>query len=118
MPEPGQTPQPTVKRGSGTDQLAYGDAQAANALAMLAPSPPHDNAYEPANPDEAFAYGPTNRPNEPITHGAAFGPGPASVLGSFRTQDDVVNSVADQVSADPNASPLTKAWAARALAGE
>jgi hypothetical protein len=116
MPEPGQAPQPAIKRG---ENLGYGDATAANALMHLAPRPQvEEQTYAPAGGDEEFIYGPTNRPAEPITSGAPFGAGPSAVLGAFRTDDDVVSSVAERIAADPNASSQTKAWAARSRAGE
>lgn len=120
MPEAGRTPTPQVKRGSGPEALAWGEAAAANALMHLAPQPDtvaDEFTYEPTGDAEEFIFS-TDRPAEPITAGAPFGPGPAAPLGGFQTDEDVVKATAAQISLSPNASPETKAWAARARAGE
>lgn len=118
MPEAGRTPTPAIKQG---DSLAYGEAAAANALMHLAPSPgvvEDDIAYEPTGDAEDFIYGGSDRPMEPITAGAPFGSGPSAPLGAFQTDSDVVRSVASRIETSPTASAETKAWAARAKAGE
>jgi hypothetical protein len=118
MPRPGEVASPTFKQG---DELAYGEAAAANGLQHLAPEPAFEDeqqAFEPSGEQDEYLYGPSDRPGEPITAGAPFGPGASTPLGGFRSDAEVVNTVARQISANPNASPETKAWAARVKAGE
>jgi hypothetical protein len=117
LPEAGRTPTPQIEKG---DSLAYGEAAAANALMHLAPTTSDEDeaVYQPAGDEDEFLYGPTLRPGEPITNGAPFGPGTSAPIGQFRTDADVVKSVAEQIGSSPTASAETKAWAARARAGE
>ena len=64
MPRPGSTPSPRFKRGGNS--LPYGVAGAANEAME----------YKPVGEEEEFIFGRTDRPMEPITAGAPFGPGP------------------------------------------
>lgn len=71
----GQTPTPQVKRG---EELAYGDATQANRLASAIPTldVADEATFEPGGSEEdEFLYGRTDRPMEPVTQGAPFGPG-------------------------------------------
>lgn len=114
----GQTPTPQIKRGK---DLPYGEATTANEmLGQLAPTPGIQDAatYQPQGNTEGYIYGPTDRPTEPITAGAPFGPGPAAPIGSFQTDSDVVANVAAQIAASPAAGKDAKAWANRVKAGE
>lgn len=116
----GQTPTPQYKRGKGADSLSYGEAVSANdMLAQMAP-PMEDGSelYQPSGPEEEFLFGPTDRPNEPITAGAPFGPGPLAPKGSFRTERAQVATVAELVRTNPQVSAEARAWAARVQAGE
>ncbi len=107
------TDTPQFQRGQGADQLAYGQAQAANALmGLMGPeNPPEEHA--PQGPEEEFLFAPTDRPKEPITAGAPFGPGPNVIRGSFQSDDDVVTQVADQLQTQPVGAE-TRAWLNRA----
>lgn len=67
MPRPGEAPQPQFKRGKS---LAYGQATAGNRGLADVPD------FQPSGEEEEFLYGPTDRPGEPVTAGAPFGPGP------------------------------------------
>lgn len=104
---------------------AYGDAQdfrnieQAAPMAQSAPTPSGGGAPAPAPPPSAvipFGAG-TQNPNEPVTSGAASGPGPgmaslglsSPVTGNWQTARDVVTSLAS----NPAASPATRALAAR-----
>lgn len=118
MARAGELPTPQFKKGQA---LAQGQAQAVNQMAQslpaAAPTPGIDeqNQYQPQSPAEQFLFGPTNRPSEPITAGAPFGPG-ASVM--FNSDLNILQNVAQQVLSDPNAGKDSKVWAARALAGD
>lgn len=113
----GQTPQPQYKRGK---DLAYGDAASANdLLAALGPQPDQGQQdYQPQGEAEQFLFGPTNRPAEPITAGAPFGPGPSVSRAKFPTEAQAIGAVAEQIRQNPNVSKEARAWAARVQAGE
>lgn len=106
----GETPQAQFKQG---DQLQQGQASGANALmGLVGPATPPE-PHQPQGPEEQFLFSPTDRPGEPITHGAPFGPGAPNVRGAFSSDADVVSQVATQLQqADVGAD--TKAWLARA----
>ena len=80
MPRPGQPQQPQIKRGQGSDALPYGAATRANKAPksrMSMPAPTDEQEFKPQSPDEQFAFAPTDFPNEPVTSGVPFGPGPS-----------------------------------------
>lgn len=109
MPEPGRTPQPDFKG------LPYGDNASTNALATdqdvdaeLFADP--EDTYTPG-PDEQMLFGPTDRPGEPVTAGAGFGPGPDATRYAFESGADVLNKLAERIAADPTSDTQAKAWA-------
>lgn len=112
MPEPGQTPQPAFERG---DELAYGEATEANALSdaldeQLAEEFADDDEEDaPAGMEEEFLYGPSDRPGEPISAGASFGPGPDASRFGYESDQALLERVAAQ---------MPPALAKRILAGE
>lgn len=115
----GQTPAPAFKRGKGQDALAYGEAASANDLiAQLGPNVEDDELYQPAGAEEEFLFGPTDRPEEPITAGAPFGPGPSVTRARFSGEPQMAASVAAQIRSSANVSKEARAWAARVQAGE
>lgn len=115
MPEPGQTPQPTIKKGSGPAALAQGDAAQVNDLVGLIP--PDNPPYQPAGESDQFLFSPTDRPAEPFTQGLPFGPGANATRESYQSDEDLVRQVAGQAAKDPAAPKSMKAFAARALEG-
>lgn len=118
MPEPGRVAQPQFKRG---EELPYGDASAANALIGLAPisgAVEDDVAFEPSGEEESYIFGPSDRPNEPITAGAPFGPGGNVSRAAISLDADAVRRVADQITANRTSSPEARRFAERVRAGE
>lgn len=115
MAKAGETPEAQFKG------LAYGQNQQANqASAQIDTSPPYDptTAYNPQSPSEQFLYGPSTRPNEPVTAGAPFGPGPDFTAGAYETQAQFVQRISTELSQGANATPEVKQFAARVQAGE
>lgn len=99
--------------------LAYGDNQAANQQAqMVDNSPPYDPAqeFQPADNTEAFLYGPTDRPSEPVTAGAPFGPGPDAPLTAAPTPQQFVQNVIATIPQD-SLDPEVAAFARRVAQG-
>lgn len=117
MPEAGRTPTPQVKQGNS---LAYGEADVANRLSAMFPIPDdvEDDEFQPADEGEGWLFGATERPTEPITSGAPFGPGPdvsrwaLSEPNDAQLRDRLATQMLTSGSAD------SKAWAKRRLAGE
>lgn len=116
MPEPGVTPQPTIKKGTGPAALAQGDAADVNDLIGLVP--PDNPGYQPTGEEDQFLFSPTDRPNEPFSAGLPFGPGKNATAASYQTDDDLVKQIAAQAAKDPAAPKSLKAFAARALQGQ
>jgi len=117
MPEAGRTPSAEFKRGD--NNLAYGDATYANELLGL--SEPDDSDLEefvPAGDEDEFLFGATDRPAEPVTTGAPVGPGADFTRFSVESDRDFRRRVAESILSRPGVSKDTKAWAARAAAGE
>ncbi|TAK94523.1 hypothetical protein EPO05_06250 [Patescibacteria group bacterium] len=113
----GQTPTPQIKRGK---DLPYGEATTANEmLGQLAPTPGIQDAatYQPQGTTEGYIYGPTDRPQEPITAGAPFGPGPYQVK-TQETPQDFIARVAQTVASGQGATTEVKAFAARVARGD
>src|SRR5438874_762089 len=81
------TPEVQFRKG---DELAQGQASAANSLMGLIGTGQGPEPHQPANPEEQFLFSQSDRPNEPITHGAPFGPGANTVRGAFSSDADVV----------------------------
>jgi hypothetical protein len=119
MPEPGVTPQPEFQRGTGPEALDFGAASAANDF--LGPMFLDDDFDEdedeflPSGEEEEFIFGPSQRPAEPITAGAPFGPGPDVGRVRSETDESFVNRLAESFLARTDAGPEAKAWAKRRL---
>jgi hypothetical protein len=110
----GETPTPSYQG------LDYGQNQQANAGLLDFASTAQDQQqpdFKPSTPEEQFLYGPTDRPNEPITHGAPFGPGAPVSRFANETNQEFMTRVAQQLSSDPNAAPEVQAFASRVLRG-
>lgn len=114
----GQTPSPAYKQGD----MPYGAAtdiselEQAYPFAELQGAP--DEEYIPANTAEKFLFGPTDRPNEPITTGAPFGAGPPGAAAAYESSDQLLQRVALQIGETPGAAPELRAFAARVAKGE
>lgn len=117
MPEAGRTPDPVFERGSSLD---YGDATQANDLAELFDdgTVEDEELYVPVGEEEEFLFGPTERPAEPLTAGAPFGPGPAVARSAVEDDEQFSLRVAETIIANPDTGPEAKAWARRRLRGE
>src|SRR3954468_15903425 len=116
MPEPGQTPQPAVKQGQGPESLPWGEAAQVNDLVGLVP-PPDEQSYQPQTEQDQFIYGPSDRPQEPFSHGLPFGPGANFVPDQGEGDDAFVKRIASQALNDPAAPKQMKQFAQRALNG-
>ena len=116
MPEPGQTPQPAIKQGQGPEALPWGEAAQVNDLVGLVPPSDEEN-FQPKSEQEQFIYGPSDRPQEPFSHGLPFGPGANFTPGADEGDDDFVKRVASQALNDPAAPKQMRQFAQRALNG-
>lgn len=117
MPEPGQTPQPQIKQGSGPEALPWGEAAQINDAIGLIPPEEDDETYQPTGPQEEFLFSPTDRPTEPFTAGLPFGAGPGDVPRAHETDRQFVQRVAGELKQDPNTPKNLKQFADRALQG-
>jgi hypothetical protein len=111
LPRPDQTP-PIDFHSTG-----YDTAQEANDLADQFPIDSGEPDYVPANEQEKFLFGPTDRPNEPITAGAPFGAGPAFPSSGFESDEALLSRVAQQIGTTPGAPAELRAFAARQAKG-
>ena len=112
MAKAGETPQAQFKQG---DNLAYGEAAAANSLMGLVGPAVQPEPHQPQGPEDQFLFSPTDRPNEPITHGAAFGPGAGAIQGP--SDDQLVEQVSQQALNDPAAPTAMRRFAQRQAQG-
>lgn len=132
---PSITKDPTrVRRAAPSPgQLPYGAAQTLNAarpvtkpvppeLAQAAqPRPAPMPAGAPPQQNTGFEdilFAPTDRPHEPITAGAPFGPGPSFTRYAHESDEDFKMRVAAQLLSSPVASSRVKSFATRILMGE
>jgi hypothetical protein len=121
MPEAGRTPEPSFERGSGPDALDYGDAAQANALMGFVDEAELDDEgdqFVPSGEEEDFIFGPSGRPDEPITQGAPFGPGTDLPRLAIENEDQFATRVAQMIIGNQQAGKESKAWARRRLAGQ
>lgn len=74
--------------------------------------------FVPAGEEEEFIFGPTMRPEEPITQGAPFGAGADLPRLAIETEDQFATRVANMILGNQQAGRESKAWARRRLAGQ
>ncbi len=79
--------------------------------------PPEDQQYQPQGEQDQFIYGPSDRPQEPFSHGLPFGPGANFTADAGESDDAFVKRIAAQAQNDPNAPKQMKQFAQRALNG-
>ena len=117
MPRPGETPSPAYERGT---ELPYGVAAAANRRVVAIEEPPltPEDEWKPATPTEAFLFSPTDRPDEPATHGAPFGPGAAMTQYAYETTNEFVNRALATVEETGLTTPGLKEFFDRVRRGE
>lgn len=121
MPRPGSPQQPRFQRGS---ELGYGQATAANDMVDMAEVPSEDpqmpmvteEQFVPQNPEDMFLFSGTDKPDEPITAGAPFGPGPMGR--PYETSGQFIQRVSGVLARTSNVPPEVKAFLDRAAAGE
>lgn len=119
MPRPGATPQPEF------EGLAYGENVAANQLAtdadvdaeLFGDGTEDEDDFQPADEDEEFLFGPTDRPDEPLTAGVGFGPGIDATRHAFASDSDMLDRLAEKISANAATDPAARAWAAQRAKG-
>jgi len=116
MPEAGRVPSPAYERGG--NNLPQGEASSVNALMGLVGPTQEPPTYKPQNPQEQFLFAPTDRPGEPVTAGAPVGPGSDFNRYADETDAEFKMRMAQTILKSPNVSRESKAWAARAAAGE
>jgi len=104
----GQVPQPQYERGN----MAKGEAQAANQATKGMPAGLQDAA------DEFVFNRPTDRPDEPVTHGMPFGPGASYVQQGKEDERSMRDRVANQLAASPSADADVLRFAERMRRGE
>lgn len=95
MPEAGRTPTAQFERGD--NNLAYGEAGAANSLVGLAAPVREPEPYAPAGDEEEFLYSQTERPAEPMTTGVPVGPGADFTRHAIEDEDTFRQRVAGQL---------------------
>jgi len=118
MPRPGSAPSPQYQRGSGASQMPYGAAAAANRTSALDLTAPTDEeTFTPQNPEEQFAFSPTDFPSEPLTSGVPFGPGNNGVALPTPTPEQTLGRVAARLAAQPGQSPEVRAFIAKVNKG-
>jgi len=89
--------------------LPYGEGQATMQQQMSAPMAGPNKTPAPSMPPLTALTAPTERPDEPLTHGMDFGPGPGTEVLNLPTNNsiqyqnarDTVQSVAAQEDASP-----------------
>jgi len=124
MPRPEQTPGPAYKTGNelprGTAQQVA-DLEAASlgmqVAEVAASGEPGDQRFEPRDDEDVFAFSPTDRPDEPLTQGAPFGPGASFTPYAFESQQGMLQRIADQMASQPNAPDEVRAFANRLRRG-
>ena len=116
MPRPEQVPSPGYERGA--NNLPYGGASAANsALPDPTTTEPssfgdlfiddddfgdEEDNFAPQGDEETYLFSPTERPAEPISAGAPFGPGADFVRQAYESDRDFMLRVGQSLSGDPN----------------
>lgn len=102
--------------------LGYGENIRANAMRSTVDDMEFagdDEQYAPSDDDEAFLLSPTDRPNERLTAGMSFGPGPniaASVMAP-ETPNEFANRIADTLGAETEGSSTLNAFISRIRKG-
>lgn len=117
---------PQVKQGpAGPEQLPHGAATQLNQqLALVPPDPASVAAAEEDQPTpqltdfDDILFGPSDRPDEAITHGANFGPGANFTTRGPETDKDFMARAAVELANAPGASARVRAFAARVARGE
>ena len=103
-----QVPQPQYERGN----MAKGEAQAANQATQGMPSGLQEAA------DEFLFARPTDRPDEPVTHGMPFGQGASYVQYTREDERSMRERVANQLASSPSADADVLRFAERMKRGE
>lgn len=124
--------QPIIRTREGE----RGTASAVESLIQEVPLPEEDDGFDeegfededigaefdmgdPLNGDlEDVLFVPSERPDEPLTAGVEFGPGPLTVPFPNETERDFRLRVADALVTSPSATASVKAFADRLLRGE
>lgn len=105
------------KRTSETPYGTVGQQNERLATARrLAESPPPEPDLNPQNPVEEALFGPSRRPDEPITFGLPVGPGPMGTPPP--DEDEKLRSFMRGLAADPNAPAEVQMFAERVERGE
>jgi hypothetical protein len=101
--------------------LDYGEAGAANALLGFVDEAELDDEgdeFVPGGEEEDFIFGPSERPDEPLTQGAPFGQGSDFLRMSYESDDQFTRRIASQIVAAPSSPGEARGFARRLLEGE
>jgi hypothetical protein len=82
------------------------------------PTGPPELTDELNNGADALLFGPSDRPDEPVTHGAPFGPGASFTAEPDETQRSFLLRVADSLDASPAATAQARRYITRIRLGE
>jgi hypothetical protein len=115
----GQTPEVQFKG------LPYGDNQDINDQLDAVPDfamadqgePPPDQQEGPSTPETDFLFGPSDRPDEPITAGVPVGPGPDVTRRLYETDEQFLGRVARTLVSAPGADRSLQAFAKKVERG-
>jgi hypothetical protein len=116
---------PKFRRGSGPNQLPMGQADMMNELMAedsepdLGPDPGQIGMFEPGMEDlEGSLLRQTDRPDEPVTSGQPFGPGPNTMPTPRDRPGDFRRRVAKSLVDAPGATDSVREFAARLASGD
>jgi hypothetical protein len=130
-------PRPEQVRPTAPEGAPHGSTAAIERVATAAPiaSPQQPVAIEPVQPEQvgveqpqfepertdgldAMLFAPTMRPDEPITAGAPFGPGPNYRPTPLETPRDFLTRIGNELANSPVATPAVRRYADRIRRGE
>jgi hypothetical protein len=84
----------------------------------LTSEPSQPESFQPQSPEQEFLYSQTDRPNEPITHGAPFGPGPSLAVAASESPQETLQRIGQQVGESAYATPEVQAFLHQIQNGE
>lgn len=73
-------------------------------------APMEEEQFTPGTPEEEFLFSNSDRPNEPLTAGAPFGPGPNFVTRPVQTDSQFRQGLVARLETTPVNSPELKAY--------
>lgn len=92
--------------------LPYGENEEAQELSDLIDE---DEEYTPSSPEEEFLLSASDRPAEPLTAGAPFGPGADASRYGIASGPAILRSIAERAINDPSLDRDARAFFSRVL---